>query len=106
MGTGTVYSIDEVVPIETSEEDTLEHLDQKFEYHIELELPESVEKTLEEIEQTIIKSKTVPLAETRLLMIKYSTLIFYEVKKWEDKARMDALSLYNSIMKMESLDAM
>lgn len=106
MGTGTVYSIDEVVPIETNEEDTLDHLDQKLEYHIELELPESVEKTLEEIKQTIIKSKTVPLAETRLLMIKYSTLIFYEVKKWEDKARMDALSLYNSIMKMESLDAM
>jgi len=108
MGTGTVYSIDEVVPIETSEEDTLEHLDQKLEYHIELELPESVEKTLEEIKQTIIKSKTVPLAETRLLMIKYSTLIFYEVKKWEheDKGGMDALSLYNSIMQMESLDTM
>lgn len=108
MGTGKVYSIDEVVLPTSHHKRILDELDERLEHEIKLGLPTKVFETLQKIELEIINHKSMSLEETRLLMIRYSTLLVYEIKKWQLEYQVgeNTLSLYDTIMQMESLDEM
>lgn len=108
MGTGRVYSIDDTIPSQSQHVDMFKELEATFKNDIKLGLPNKAEETLKKICTTITENKNILLSETKLLAVKYSTLLFYQIKKWkkEDTEGASELDFYNRILQLESLQEM
>jgi len=108
MGTGRVYSIDDTIPNDSQNMNMLKELEATFKNDIKLGLPKKVEETLSQISTTITENKNILLSETKLLALKYSTLLFYQIKKWkkEDTEGYSEFEFYNRILQLESLQEM
>lgn len=108
MGTSRVYSIDDTIPSHSQNVDIFKELEATFKNDIKLGLPNKAEDTLSQISLAITENKNILLSETKLLALKYSTLLFYQIKKWkkEDTEAYSELEFYNRILQLESLQEM
>jgi two-component system response regulator YesN len=108
MGTGRVYSFEESVSRSEDSENKLKQLEEKFESHIKAGLPEKVEETLNQIKTAIVAQKNVPLPDLKILALKFSTMLFFEIEKWvkEETHSFNSSEVYEEIMKMQSLTEM
>ena len=74
---------------------------------IKSELPMKVKETLNKISRVLVENKNIQLVRIKLLGLKYSTLLTYEIKKWcKNPARIDTIEFYQEIFKIESLNEM
>ncbi|AOV08619.1 response regulator [Sporosarcina ureilytica] len=108
MGTGCVYSIDDTVPCEFQHEKTLLDLEKAFKDQLKLGLPGKAKETIEQLRNVIKGNKNIQLEETKILALKYSTLLLYQVKKWEkDESESSSMTeLFNLILQMNSIQEM
>ncbi len=105
MGTDHVYSIDDTVSSNFNEENTFEELENKLEKYIKKGLPKKAHEKLEQIHTAFITNKNIPLQDTRLFALKFSTLLSYEIKKWKQNEG-DLTSIvhsYEQIIEFQSL---
>lgn len=108
MGTSRVYSIEDTIPSTLQNMNYLKELDETFKNYIKLGLPHKARETLDQLSTAITESKSIPLSETKLLALKYSTLVFYQIKRWKegDIEGFNELEFYNLILQLESLQEM
>ncbi|MEH7272444.1 response regulator [Neobacillus vireti] len=109
MGTGRVISLDETVSKCNQKEEHIQDLEMKFENQIKSGLPEKANEALVELSTAIIDRKTVPLADLKVLGLKFSTMLFFEIEKWkkEDSTdRFNSSDVYKDIMALSSLTEM
>ena len=108
MGTSRVYSIDDTIPSMMQNVNLLGELNEEFNNQVRLELPSKAKETLERLSEAITENKSIPLSEIKLLGLKYSTSLYYQIKKWK-KGEEESLSitvLFNHILQLESLHEM
>lgn len=105
MGTDHVYSIDDTVSGSLNEENMFKELENKLEKHIKKGLPKKAQEKLEQINTAFRTYKNVPLQETRLFALKFSTLLSYEIKKWkqDDRNLTSNVDHYEQIIHFQSL---
>jgi two-component system response regulator YesN len=108
MGTSRVYSIDDTIPSTMQNVNILNELNEEFNAQIRLELPLKVKETLEQLCEAITENKNIPLSEIKLLALKYSTSLYYQIKKWKkgEEESLSMTALFNHILQMESLHEM
>lgn len=108
LGTDCVYSIDDTVPSESQNENTLLELEGLFKNQLKLGLPLKAKDTIEQFQRVIMENKSTQLEEVKILMLKYSTLLLYQVKKWEkeDSGNSSMTELFNCILGKDSLKEM
>ncbi len=105
MGTSRVYSIDDTIPSMMQNVNLLGELNEEFNNQVKLELPAKAKETLEQMSEAITENKSIPLSEIKLLGLKYSTSLYYQIKKWK-KGKKESLSitvLFDHILQLESL---
>lgn len=108
MGTDCVYSIDDAAPCEFQNENTLQELENVFKSQIKLGLPQKAKETIRQLQVVITENKNIQLEETKILVLKYSTLLLYQVKKWEkeESGSSSMTELFNLILQTDSLKEM
>ncbi|WP_462405404.1 response regulator [Gracilibacillus sp. Marseille-QA3620] len=108
MGTGHIYSIDDALSDHQNGKEEVKMYESELEEQIRLGLPGVVSKTLEELEKAIFICKNLTLTEIKILAIKYSSMLFYEIEKWkkEETSRFDSSKYYKDIMGLTSLNEM
>lgn len=108
MGTDWVYSIDDTVPCESRDENKIAELEKEFEHQMELGLSTKAKETIEQLRKVITENKSIQLDETKIIILKYSTLLLYQVKKWEkqESATASMTDLFNLILRTDSLKEM
>jgi two-component system, response regulator YesN len=108
IGTGRLYSFEESVSGCEESETGLKQLEEKLENHIKAGLPEKVEESLEQLRAGIVAQRNVPLADLRIIALKFSTMLFFEIEKWikEETTSFNSSEVYKDIMKMQSLTEM
>ncbi|HZH59531.1 MAG TPA: AraC family transcriptional regulator, partial [Metabacillus sp.] len=89
-------------------EDRLKELESELESQIKLGIPEKVSETLDQLNKAIVEKRSVPLADLKILALKFSTMLFFEVEKWkkEEIKSFNSSDVYKSIIKMETLSEM
>jgi len=103
----SIYSIDDISTSPLHNEGVLEQLDEELTKQIKSELPMKVKETLNKISRVLVENKNIQLVRIKLLGLKYSTLLTYEIKKWcKNPARIDTIEFYQEIFKIESLNEM
>ena len=108
MGTSRVYSIDDTIPSMMQNVNLVGELNEEFNNQVRLELPAKVKETLERLSGAITENKSIPLSEIKLLGLKYSTSLYYQIKKWK-KGEEESLSitvLFDHILQLDSLQEM
>lgn len=108
MGTGRVFSFDEAVSKNDQIKDNLDDLEIELENQIKLGLPEKAKETLGHITNAIVERKAVQLSGLKILALKFSTLLFFEIQKWkrEETVRFNSSNIYKDIMDLQSLTDM
>lgn len=108
MGTGNIYSIDDALSNRQTNIEDVKGLESRLEEQIRLGLPGLARETLEELDEAIFKSKNLPLKDMKILAIKYSSMLFYEIEKWkkEDMSSFDSSKYYEDIMGFTTLNEM
>jgi two-component system, response regulator YesN len=108
MGTSCVYSIDDTIPSTMQNVNLLNELNEEFNTHIRLELPLKTKETLEKVCKAITENKNIPLSEVKLLALKYSTSLYYQIKKWKkgEEESLSMTALFDHILQLESLHEM
>ena len=108
MGTSRVYSIDDTIPCTMQNVNLLNELNVEFNTQIRLESPSKAKETLEQISEAITLNKSIPLSEIKLLGLKYSTSLYYQIKKWKkgEEENLSMTALFDHILQMESLREM
>ncbi|WP_462413034.1 response regulator [Neobacillus sp. Marseille-QA0830] len=108
MGTGRVISFEDTVSGDHQPETDLANLQAKLENQIKLGLPDKVKQTLEQLNQAVLETKTVTLADLRVIALKFSTLLIFEMEKWneEQTESFNTSEMYGTIMGMQTLTDM
>ncbi|OLS40938.1 response regulator [Bacillus sp. MRMR6] len=108
MGTGRFFFFDETVSTGEQEEDYIKDLEAKLDNQIKLGLPEKVKETLDKLHKAILERKTVPLSELKIVTLKYSTMLLFEIEKWTkvEIKSFNTSEIYKDIMGIESLEEM
>jgi two-component system, response regulator YesN len=108
MGTGTVFSLDDTMSKEESEEEPLHDLVTKLETQIKTGLPEKANDTLAQLSAAIVERKNVPLSDLKVLALKFSTMLFSEIEKWikEETNGFNSSEVYKEIMELHTLTEM
>lgn len=108
MGTGDIYSIDDALSNRQSSIEEVKIIESKLEEQIRLGLPGVIMATLEELNDAIFTSKNLTLIDMKILAIKYSSRLFYEIEKWkkEEMRSFDSSKYYKDIMALASLNEM
>ncbi|MFP7295626.1 response regulator [Neobacillus niacini] len=109
MGTGRVISLDETVSRCDQKEDLVLELEMKLENHIKSGLPEKANETLIELEKAIVDRKSVALSDLKVLALKFSTMVFFEIEKWKKEDTTNSFNsseVYKDIMEIRTLKEM
>jgi two-component system, response regulator YesN len=108
MGTGRVFSLDETVSKCEQKEDHVHDLVMKLENQIKLGVPDKANETLRDLSRAIVDRKTVALADLKVLALKFSTMLFFEIEKWkkEDTNSFNSSDIYKDIMELQTLAEM
>ncbi len=108
MGTGRIFSFEDTVSSKEETEDRLKELESELEIQIKLGIPEKVRETLNQLNKAILEKKSVPLTDLKILALKFSTMLFFEVEKWkkEEINSFNSSDVYQDIIKMETLSKM
>nr|WP_106783478.1 response regulator [Lysinibacillus timonensis] len=108
MGTGKVFSYEDIATSKEETESCLKEIQLELENQIKLGIPEKVSETLKELNKTILRKKSVPLTELKIIALKFSTMLFFEVEKWrkEENTSFNSSDVYQDIIKMETLSEM
>jgi two-component system, response regulator YesN len=109
MGTGRVFSLDETVSKCDQKENYVLDLEIKLENHIKSGLPEKANETLNLLSGAIVDGKTVTLADLKVLALKFSTMLFFEIEKWQKEDATNNFSssdVYKDIMELRTLTEM
>ncbi|WP_042461646.1 response regulator [Neobacillus dielmonensis] len=108
MGTGRVISFEETVSRDEQQENEIVKLQIKIENEIKLGLPDKAKSTLERLKQAILDTKTVGLSDLRVLALKFSTMLFFEMEKWneEQTESFNSSEMYQDIMRLQTLAGM
>jgi two-component system, response regulator YesN len=108
LGTGSVHSFEDTVASVEQSENQLHELEAKLENQINLGLPEKVKETLDELNLAILGKKKIPLSDLKILALKYSTMLFFEIEKWkkEETMNFNSSDIYKEIIQLQSLGEM
>lgn len=108
LGTDCVYSIDDTVPAESQNENKLLELENVFKNQLKLGLPLKAKDTIGQLKSLIMENKSTKLEEVKILILKYSTLLHYQVKKWEkeESENSSMTELFNRILGKDTLKEM
>ncbi|MBU7591367.1 response regulator [Metabacillus halosaccharovorans] len=108
MGTCRVFSFEDTVSSSEQTENRLKELEIELESNIKLGIPEKVSSTLKQLNKTIVDQKSVPLTDLKILTLKFSTMLFFEVEKWRKEVgeSFNSSDFYKEIIKMETLSEM
>ena len=108
MGTGKCFSLDDTISTEDTEKKPLHDLVAKLETQIKTGLPEKANETLGQLSAVIVERKNVPLADLKVLALKFSTMLFSEIEKWikEETNDFNASEVYKEIMELHTLTEM
>lgn len=108
MGTGKIFSFEETTSSKEETGNCLKELEMKLESQIKLGIPEKVSETLNQLNKTILEKKFVPLTDLKIIALKFSTMLFFEVEKWkkEEIISFNSSDVYQDIIKMETLSEM
>lgn len=108
MGTGTVFSLDDTMSNEETEEEPLHDLVARLETQIKTGLPEKANETLGQLSAAIVERKNVPLEDLKVLALKFSTMLFSEIEKWikEETNSFNSSEVYKEIMELHTLTEM
>ncbi|MEH7011868.1 response regulator [Neobacillus niacini] len=109
IGTGRVISLDETVSKYDQKEDHVLELEMKLENQIKSGLPERANETLIELSQAILDRRTVALPDLKVLALKFSTMLFFEIEKWNKEDTINSFNssdVYKDIMELTTLTEM
>ena len=108
MGTGELFSIEDTVSHDEKSGVSFQKLEEKLISHIKQNVPEKVLETVDEITESVKESKNISLAELKVFTLKYTTMLFFEIEKWnkESLKRFNSSDFYKEIMDMNSLKDM
>lgn len=106
MGTNQFYSIDDTISNQLQDENVVLKLEEKLEKHIKKGLPKKAKEKLEKINSAFVTYKNVSLEHTRLFALKFSTLLTYEIKKWQQESTNveNSVENYDLIENLQSLE--
>ncbi|WP_251551573.1 response regulator [Neobacillus muris] len=105
MGTGRVISFEDTVSKVEQQENEIVELQVKMENQIKLGLPDKAKQTLENLHQAILETKAMGLADVRVLALKFSTMLFFEIEKWneEQTGSFNSSEMYQDIVGVQTL---
>ncbi len=109
MGTGRVISLDETVSKGDKKENFVHDLEMKLENHIKAGLPEKSKETLIDLSTAILDRKSVALSDLKVLALKFSTMLFFEIEKWKKEDPTNSFNssdIYKNIMELSTLTEM
>lgn len=109
MGTGRVISLDDTISKCNQKEDHVHDLEMKLENHIKSGLPDKANVTLIELSTAIVERKTVALSDLKVLALKFSTMLFFEIEKWKKEDAPNSFNssdVYKDIMELRTLKEM
>jgi two-component system, response regulator YesN len=109
VGTGRVISLDETVSKCDQKEDLIHDLEIKFENQIKSGLPEKADEALLDLSKAIVDRKTVTLPDLKVLALKFSTMLFFEIEKWKKEdttSNFNSSDVYKKIMELRTLTEM
>lgn len=108
MGTCRVFSFEDTISSSEETENSLKELEIELESNIKLGIPEKVSKTLNQLNKVIVEKKSIPLTDLKILTLKFSTMLYFEVEKWkkEEGKSFNSSDVYKEILKMETLSEM
>lgn len=107
MGKGKVFSFEDTVSSK-EEKECLKELESELESQIKLGIPDKVSEALDQLNKAIVERKSLPLTDLKILALKFSTMLFFEVEKWkqEELKSFNTSDVYQDILKMETLSEM
>lgn len=105
MGMGKLFSIQDAVSQKEDSSDQFHVLEQQFVSHIKQGVPEKVLDTFERFIHSVRESKQVSLADLKVFTLKYTTLLFFEIEKWnkEEIKSYNSSEIYKEVMNMHAL---
>lgn len=108
MGTGELFSIEDTVFPDVKSVDSFQKLEDRLMSHIKHNVPEKVLETLDEITESFKASKNISLEDLKVLTLKYTTMLFFEIEKWnkESLKSFNSSQVFKEIMEMHSLTDM
>ena len=108
MGTGELFSIEDTVSHDEKLGDSFQKLEDKLTSHIKQNVPEKVLDTLDEITESVKESKNISLADLKVFTLKYTTMLFFEIEKWnkESLKSFNSSEIFKEVMEMNSLKDM
>lgn len=108
MGTGKIFSFEDTASSKEETESRIKELESELENQIKLGIPEKVSETLNQLNKAILEKKSVPLTDLKIIALKFSTMLFFEVEKWkkEEIKSFNSSDVYQDIIKMETLSEM
>ncbi|WP_307338264.1 response regulator [Metabacillus malikii] len=108
IGTGRIISFEDTVSSNEEAENCLKGLELELETQIKLGIPDKVKETLNQLHKAIINKKSVPLSDLKILALKFSTMLFFEVEKWkkEEVKSFNSSDIYKDIIEMKTLSDM
>lgn len=108
MGTGELFSIEDTVSHDEKSGDSLQNLENKLISHIKQNVPEKVLETLDEITESVKESKNISLEDLKVFTLKYTTMLFFEIEKWnkESVKSFNSSEFFKEVMEINSLKDM
>ncbi|WP_235863257.1 response regulator [Ureibacillus sinduriensis] len=108
MGTGKLFSIEDTVPKGKKSDGIFQELESKLASQIKQGVPGKVLETLDLIIEWVVENKNVSLADLKVFTLKYMTMLFFEIEKWnkEELKSFNSTEAFKEVMEIDTLAEM
>lgn len=108
MGTGKLFSIEDTVTKSEKAGSQFQSLENKVAEQIKQGVPEKVQETLNQFIESVVENKNISLADLKVFTLKYMTMLFFEIEKWnkEEIKSFNSSAVFKEVMEMDTLTDM
>ena len=105
MGTGTLFSIEDTVAKSEKSNSQFQYLESKVAVQIKQGVPEKVQETLDQFIESVVENKSISLTDLKIFTLKYMTMLFFEIEKWnkEEVKSFNSSEMFKEVMEMDTL---
>ncbi len=105
MGTGKLFSIEETVAKSEKSDSQFQYLESKVAVQIKQGVPEKVQETLDQFIEAVVENKSISLTDLKVFTLKYMTMLFFEIEKWnkEEVKSFNSSEMFKEVMEMDTL---
>lgn len=105
MGTGKLFSIEDTVAKSEKSDSQFQYLESKVAVQIKQGVPEKVQETLDQFIESVVENKSISLTDLKIFTLKYMTMLFFEIEKWnkEEVKSFNSSEMFKEVMEMDTL---